>query len=238
MRTNQQWATRRFIWQGVAQGCELIPYLPFAPSKAGDFQPEGHPTGIPPSFPGRLIHRKQLSGSGHQADCPALAVPTHVHNIQANERVQDISGQFSPNASSSARSCYKERGEEMAVGPHAVEVLDVAKDFFSPISCPDRFDEISSHLFSSLCRCIPAKLHFKSLLVCWFQSSPKSPIIQETDALDYWDFFGGKQHRGWFCGSIFAPNPAENVGSELEAAKKCLWNCFHGHCACGDRFVN
>lgn len=112
------------------------------------------------------------------------------------------------------------------------------RTFFSPISCPDCFDEISSDLFSSLCRCIPAKLHFKSLLVCWFQSSPKSPIIQETDVLDYWDFFGGKQHRGWFCGSIFAPNPAEHVGSELEAAKKCLWNCFHGHCACGDRFVN
>lgn len=150
MRTNQQWATRMFIWQGVAQGCELIPYLPFAPSKAGDFQPEGHPTGISTSFPGRLIHRKQLSGSGHQADCPALAVPTHVHNIQANERVQDISGQFSPNASSSARSCYKERGEEMAVGPLAGEVLDVAKDFFLSYFLPRLFwwDLIRSLLLS------------------------------------------------------------------------------------------
>lgn len=40
-----------------------------------------------------------------------------------------ISDKFSPTESSSARSCYNERGEEMAVGPLAVEVLDVAKDF-------------------------------------------------------------------------------------------------------------
>lgn len=59
------------------------------------------------------------------------------------------------------------------------------KTLFPPISCPDCFAEISSHLFSSLCRYTPARLHFKSLLVCWFQSSPKSPIIQETDVLDY-----------------------------------------------------
>lgn len=173
-----------FGWWGLTNNelteCVSLPPTSLLLSKAGDFPPEGHPTGISPSFPGYLFHCKQLSGSGHQADCPALAVPSHVHNTRANEWVQDISDQFSPTAFSSARSCYKERGEEMAAGHLLLSSWMLQKTLFPPISCPDCFAEISSHLFP-LCRYTPARLHFKSLLVCWFQSSPKSPIIQETD---------------------------------------------------------
>lgn len=96
-----------------------------------------------------------------------------------------ISDQFSPTESSSAKSCYNQRGEEMA---HSIS-LDhlllrswmLQKTLFCPISSPDCFAEISSHPFSSLHRYTPARLHFKSLLGCWFQSFPKSLIIQETD---------------------------------------------------------